>query len=798
MKHIRHERSSTFAKLPLAAAIIALSPLALAQQAAPRGQLEEVIVTAQKRSESMQDVPISIQALGNQKLTELNVHDFEDFAKMMPSVSIQSFGPGFSLVYMRGVASGGDGNHSGSSPSVGTYLDEQPITTITGALDIHIYDIARVEALAGPQGTLYGASSQAGTIRIITNKPELGEFSAGYGLEGNTVEDGDQGYLGEGYVNLPISENTAIRLVGWAKHDAGYIDNIGGRRGYRALGAVSENSKYADNDYNDVDTYGGRASLRIDLNDSWTITPTLMGQSQSVSGVFAQDTSLDDRQVKHFAKDGSDDQWYQAGLTIEGRIGNFDLVYAGAYLKRQIEGDLDYSDYSFWYNEYFVDSPYYANDYHCFLLFDTANSGYCGNPSQFIQSEDNFEKQSHELRVSSPSDKRLRFVAGLFWQDQFHDIEQRYMVNDIPVSREITGWPDTVWLTKQERDDQDEAVFGELTFDITEQLSITGGTRYFKTNNDLKGFFGYGLTFPYSGGGGERNCVDEADFNGAPCTVFNKKTDQDDNISKLNLTYHITDDHMIYATWSEGFRAGGLNRRGTLPPYSSDTLTNYELGWKTTWFDNTLSFNGAVFQEEWEDFQFSILGPNGLTEIRNAAQAKINGLEVELNWAATEAFTLSGGFALYDAFLSENYCGFTNSSGSPVTNCAVAEAPEYQELPVTAESKANITGRYTFNVAGYDAYTQATVVYEGSRQSDLRTVERGILGKMDAYTLVDLSTGMSWCDDTYSMELYVKNATDENAEANKYAQCAEGICGAQVYAGVVQPRTVGLRFAQQF
>ena len=165
---------------------------------------ENVIVTAQKRAENLQDVPVSIQAIGTAALEQLHVIDFDDYVQHLPSVSYQTFGPGFAQVYMRGVASGGDGNHSGSLPSVGMYLDEQPITTIQGALDVHLYDIARVEALAGPQGTLYGASSQAGTMRIITNKPDASAFSAGYDLEGNTVTDGGTGYLAQGFVNMPL------------------------------------------------------------------------------------------------------------------------------------------------------------------------------------------------------------------------------------------------------------------------------------------------------------------------------------------------------------------------------------------------------------------------------------------------------------------------------------------------------------------------------------------------------------------------------------------------------------------
>ncbi|MDH5255280.1 MAG: TonB-dependent receptor plug domain-containing protein, partial [Gammaproteobacteria bacterium] len=198
------------------------APGLLHAQQSPLG-LDEIIVTAQKREESLQDVPISVQALGTIKLEQLNVTDFDDYANLLPSVSFVTIRPGYAQVYMRGVASAGDAdsNHSGSLPLIGTYLDEQPITTIQGALDVHLYDIARVEALAGPQGTLYGASSEAGTVKIVTNRPDPTGFASGYGLEGNAVTGGENGYVAEGFVNVPLADNMAVRLVGWAKHDAG-------------------------------------------------------------------------------------------------------------------------------------------------------------------------------------------------------------------------------------------------------------------------------------------------------------------------------------------------------------------------------------------------------------------------------------------------------------------------------------------------------------------------------------------------------------------------------------------------
>jgi iron complex outermembrane recepter protein len=234
-------RQRALRRLPLAASISAIlagaSPVVHAAGAADAetNTLEEVVVTAQKRTENLQDVPISIEVLDNTKLEQLHVVSLDDYVKYSPSIAYsRSEGqggngqPGTSHIYMRGVTSGANENHSGSQPSVGTYLDEQPVTTIDGSLDIHIYDIQRIEVLEGPQGTLYGSSSEAGTVRIITNKPDPTKFEAGYDVEGNRVDHGGTGWQAQGFVNLPISSIAAIRLVGWDEHDAGFIDNVAG------------------------------------------------------------------------------------------------------------------------------------------------------------------------------------------------------------------------------------------------------------------------------------------------------------------------------------------------------------------------------------------------------------------------------------------------------------------------------------------------------------------------------------------------------------------------------------------
>lgn len=786
------QRSRTVLRaMPLASAILVAIPSAFAQEPAGTGALEEIIVTAQKRAETLQDVPLSIQAFGTAKLEELRIQNFNDYMKFLPSVSYTTLGPGFAVAYFRGVSSGENNNHSGPQPTVGMYLDEQPITTIQGALDVHLYDIARVEALAGPQGTLYGASSEAGTIRIITNKPDAGGFEAGYDLEVNTVNHGGEGYVAEGFVNVPLSPAAAIRLVGWYRKDAGYIDNAAGTRTFPTSGGCISNEdpappgcvtafNRAGDEYNDAETYGGRAALKIDLNDSWTVTPALMGQEQKTNGNFAYDPRVGDLELTRYYPENTEDKWFQAALTIEGKISNFDLVYAGAYLKRDDVVNGDYSDYAYFYD---VQSGYGV------YWYDDSGTP-LPDPSQYINGTDDYKSQSHELRLSSPQDDRLRFVAGLYYHRQEHDIFQRYLINDLASSITVAGWPDTIWLTNQKRIDRDYAVFGELTYDLTDQITFTGGFRAFKAESSLRGFFGF--TANYSGNYGEALCFSPEQFNRSPCTNLDDDVSETGAIPKLNLAYRFDDDRMVYATYSRGFRPAGINRNNrppNPPQYTADFLTNYELGWKSTWADDRLRFNGAIFFEQWDDVQFSFLPPSGsgLTIIRNAGSAEIKGVEVDVAWAATDALLLSGGLSLLDAELTEDYV--PDPAEPPA-------APDGTDLPITPTVKSNLIARYSFDVGEYDAYMQGAMVYHGSSWSDLTEADRDLLGKQNSYVTADFSAGAQW--NSFSLELYLNNAFDERAQVFTFAQCFTGVCGVNPYYVTNQPRTIGIKFGQNF
>jgi outer membrane receptor protein involved in Fe transport len=754
---------------------------------------DEIVVTAQKRSENLQDVPIAITAIGTEKLDELQVSDFDDYARYIPSISIQSVGPGFSNVYFRGVASGENSNHSTSLPSVGTYLDEQPITTITGALDIHVFDIARVEALAGPQGTLYGASSQAGTVRIITNKPDTSAFYGEANVEVNNVAHGGWGYVGEAFVNVPMSENIAARVVGWYRKDAGYIDNIPGSITFPTSGIVFDNDQFVENDYNDVETYGGRAALKIDLDDNWTVLPQVMGQKQVAHGSFAQESGLGELQVQQFNPERSNDRWIQGALTVEGKIGNFDVTYAGSYLKRRVDGASDYVDYAYFYDALFGYGAYfYDNDQNLV------------NPNQYIEFTDRYTKQSHELRLASPSDQRIRFIGGLFYQRQSHNIEQNYIVDGIADVITVPGTESDIWLTKQIRVDRDYAIFGEVTGDITDQLSITLGGRYYKYRNSLVGFFGYA-------GSGVDNCQGAPPVvAGSPCTNLDKVTSDTGFIHRANLTYKFNEDALVYATVSRGFRPGGINRRGTLPPYQPDYIDNYELGLKTSWLDNKVRFNAAVYQLNWSDIQLSFLGENGLSEVRNAGDARIRGAEVDFFARLAPGLTFSAGAAYNDAQITKDFCLIANEAfdctlpGPDGTENQLL-APAGTRLPTTAKFKANMLARYEFPIGANQGHFQAGLVHEGRRTSDLRLFERDLTGALAGYTTVDLSAGVK--SGTWSAELFVRNLFDVNGQVARGIQCLETTCGdpdgvtnigGKIYTYVIQPRLIGLKVGTKF
>ncbi|MBU1374947.1 MAG: TonB-dependent receptor [Alphaproteobacteria bacterium] len=759
-----------------AVSLLALSGPAFAQTGGDQAELSEIIVTAQKRSENLQDVPISIQALSQEKIERLNAKDFVDVARHLPSVSIRSIVPGVGNIFMRGISSGPDGGASGSLPSVGVYLDEQPVTTIQGTLDIQMFDIARVEALAGPQGTLYGASSQSGTLRIITNKPEPGVTRGRVDVETNATFKGGVGYSIAGMINVPIAERVTLRAVAWNRLDPGYIDNVQATRTYPVSRVTIDNSALAEKNFNDVEVSGARAALRVDLDDNWTITPGLMIQKTKAQGNTYQILGGADLEVERFFPDKRDDTYWQAAMTIQGKVGDLDVTYAGAYLNRKFDTQFDYSDYSFFYDTLFGMGQIIVN-----------NAGVPIDPSQRTRSNSLYTRDSHELRVATPQDKRLRVSGGLFYQSQRHELQSQYIIQGLATAISVTGWPNTQWLTDQQRTDRDYAAFGEVSFDILPSLTLTAGGRAFKATSHLVGFAGLR--------GNERGCFAPTRYGAGPCTNVDRKAKGDGFSPRLNATWKVDDNKLLYVTYSEGFRPGGINRAATSAAYEPDYLKNYEAGWKTTWADGKLRVNGAVFDDRWDGFQMLVQTTANIAEVRNVGQARVRGVEGDFAAVLGGGFSITGAASYIDAKLLENYCGRIDANGDPITVCATPIAPAGARLPLSAKFKGSLSIRYDWSMGGGDMFVEATGAQQGSSWSSLRTRDRFFQGKSPGFETVDLSAGAIW--DNWRLTAYARNLFDSRGELARLTSCPASVCS-RIYQVPIRPRNVGVKVSRDF
>jgi iron complex outermembrane receptor protein len=813
--------------MPLASALLAGAPMVHAQQA-DTGELAEVLVTAQKRTEDVQKVPISMQVLGGERLEQLQVGSFDDYAKFLPSVSFQSLGPGQAQLYFRGITSGVNGGsvlHAGSTSPTGVYLDETPITTIANSPDLHIYDVQRVEALAGPQGTLYGASSLSGTLRIITNKPDPTKFSAGYDVKADKYSAGNGGGEFEGYVNMPISDSAAIRLVGYYDHEGGYISNVPATRTYcrnqrpdintpcpasldpdlLTINNYTAPHDFAKSNFNDVDTFGGRAALKIDLNDRWTVTPMVIYQNQRTNGNFTFDPKIGDLQVTDFAPDFTQDHWYQTALTIEGKISNFDVVYTGGYFERHTEIASDYSEYSVGYDYY--GSTRFRN-----------NAGQLIDPTQSQLQTDRYTKMTHEVRISSPATDVVHFVTGLFYQRQTDTIRDEYLIPGLgdvpPYNFSVPGQAPNLYLTQQDRIDRDYAAFLDVTWNISDQWKLSGGIRGFVARNTLYGFFGFnskpGFTDNNNGDSWSRSTgtgqcsqpqyiAPAVPNSNLPCINTDAGVREAGQTHRVNLTYQVDPTHMLYATYSTGFRPGGVNRRVGIGPYTSDTLTNYEIGWKTAWLDHTLRFNGAIFYEQWKDVQLGVNGLNGITDFLNIGNAESKGLESDVNWLLWEHLDLSLGGTYVNAKTTTPFCGENSTYTAVLTACADPAAPSGTRLPVTPEIKANLVARYKWNYAENKMFVQAAVLHQSSSNPELYANQEAATGTLPQFTTVDLSVGVA--KNNWNLEIYMNNAFDSRGELNRQSMCADTVnyyCFKNYRVYPVQPQLVGIKFGNKF
>ena len=435
-------------QLALAAPAFAQTEAPAEAAADPSSGLSEIVVTATRSAQSIQKVPISMLALGAETLAERQVKGLSDFAALLPSVSFEGIGPGRNTAFFRGIVPAG-----GAYASVGYYLDDIPITG-TEVPDIHAYDLERVEALAGPQGTLYGAGSLAGTIRLITNKPKLDKFEFGYDVEANKYGKGDFGGQLESYINVPLSDTMAVRAMGYYRRDGGYIDNIpnngllnNGAPAVYTLGDNNpatffnlDNSDIAKDDYNTIKEFGGRLQLLWEPVDGWAITPEITAQKQVANGYFGFDPRVGDLEVHDYDKTRNDDRWYQAALSIHGHIGDWDVVSATGYFKRRTRTLNDYTYYTVTYDWFGVGYESYLQFFDNCTGSGAAQQCSLIDPTQYYHADTHRNKFTQELRISTPKEWPFDVTFGAFYQRQKNETNTYYAIRGLDT---ITGYTQT-------------------------------------------------------------------------------------------------------------------------------------------------------------------------------------------------------------------------------------------------------------------------------------------------------------------------------------------------------------------
>ncbi len=769
--------------------------------------LGEVIVTATKRAESMQDVAQSIMAIDSADIARRGLQQIDDVAKYIPGLSLAQREPGGTTIVFRGVAT--SGIQFGAVSSSALYLDEQPITQSGRSPDPRFIDIERIEALRGPQGTLYGASSQSGTLRVITAKPDPSGFDAWAEAEVNSVDGGAEGYDLSAMLNIPLGERVALRLVGFTAEDAGYIDNVLGQ----SQGESFDNSDLVDEDVNSARTNGGRAALRFDINENVGLTLGAIYQEISTDGhsdlsvedpdgpgpLPARFPQLGDLQQVRFSNESLDDEWYQLALTFNASLPIGDLVVAGSYFDRKFAYEADASEYEFSFN-----CPRFNSDGDpnppppaCFPNYVAYDFG--GDPRGFATNNEDTEIETLEVRLQSRADSESRWswLAGAFYSKETGHTEFRSFVRgyaDTPsfayfnyYEQALTGntlvGTDNWWQGIYDTETEQRALFGEVSFDLTENFSITAGGRWFEY--DIK----YRLQQQSPPGSTAFKFLDD--------TV---DTDDSGNVMKLNVNYRIDDDRMVYATYSEGYRNGGNNpvRQTSVLPrdFDPDTLDNYELGAKTEWLDNRMRFNIAAYYMEWNDFAIQVEDPQpqvfqlGYVNLPNA---EIKGIEAELTYLVNDAWQIDATLGYNDAEIPDDtVLTLADDDGNVFTRTIDGGA----RLPLTPDwsGSLGIEWRPRGNLLNAQPFVRGDFAYVGEVVTNLAGFESVVgqagVSTQDSYETGDLRFGLE--GDGWTGALFVRNLWDERAEtfrSNRWAQPR---------LSIIQPRTYGIQFRYEF
>jgi iron complex outermembrane receptor protein len=736
--------------------------------------LEEVVVTARKHSENLQDVPESIDVFSKKDLDNLNITQFEDYATRSPSISYISIGPGYQQFFMRGVSDGSSPNVVNTS-TTGMYLDEQSLSYFGGIPDLHMYDLERIEVLNGPQGTLYGASSMSGAVKLITNKPDPDAFSGGLDYDGGQIDGGERNNTVEGYVNIPLIDGTtALRVSGFYMHQGGFIDNLLKTRDW-VDGAVSDNSQWAGSNYNRDTTSGGRLALLHKFNEDWKVTLSGDFQHQQTHGAWDQNPSVDgERNVARFGPESGDRYNRLASVTVDGNVGIADLVYVGGYWNRANRTVNEYSEYVQYVNTPGVTAAY-VQGFACATSTD-AYTG-CGVPTMYTVYNDHVTRWSHELRLQSKPGGSTHWTVGAYLEQTKDEYTDFYHYPNINFQGEQatqyldyyggTPLPEEWYSYSARTDNHQAALFGEVTQDLGQKWSVLFGMRYFRSHDSSSSEWAGYFYEPKVPTPTQTVSFSKADFKGG-------------------LNYKYSNDTLYYVSFAQGFRDGGFNTNAANNPlvpaqYEPDTLNSYEAGWKTTFNASHLRWNGAVYYMPWKNYQTAVfdlaISPSSFNA--NIGSARVYGIETNVEASPIKGLTLSLSMSYNDSKITKDV----------YSNADFAVEPG-ERLPFVPLLKGTATARYEWPLGiNFNAYGQFDFTHTGGMWSDLNELNREM---QPGYNLSNIRWGINNAKDNYGVEAYISNLDNTRAVVyiNKY-----NYDGRQT---TNEPRVFGVRLKYRF
>ena len=758
--------------LGILGSVAAMAPQAVESQ---ERQIEEVVVSATKKKENASDVPITVTALTEETLKEMNVSNFDEYIEYLPNVTSGGRGPGQSTIYIRGMAVDPVNVFlsaaQGSSPNVALYLDEQPIQVPGRNLDVYVADMERIEVLAGPQGTLFGASSQAGTVRLITNKPKFDVQEGGFNTSLFDTAGGSRSYAFDGFLNVPISESWAVRGVVYQTKSGGYIDNVEGTWSGKGRGSFNstaefqedKNTALVEDDFNDSSYKGFRLSSAYSINEDWDLLVTHVDQDITADGVFDYDPAIGDLKVSRFIEDTLEDSFNQTSITLEGRMGSLDAIYTGSLLERTADQTVDYSGYA----NVGAYLPYYVCNAYDYTV--------CGSATVQVELYDENQRTTHEFRVSSNefSDLPFSYTAGVFIDESELQTQNDYgylgtlsaaanagtyggYIDNTPIPGAWAGNPNARpsqyrFFNDILRLEEQTSFFTEVTIPVSDKLDVLFGVRKYDLDLDFRGQSKFG----YRGA----NVSNGRDYDAAPHGTA--PLNLSDQITKFTLSYKPDADTLYYFTRSEGYRPGGFNRGGgkassnpAFPDvpltYATDDVINTEFGVKTLLLDGAMRLNASYYNIEWTDIQVSRFDPKNvsiLTFVENAADADVSGLAADILWYPTDDITIASAMS------------YNSTEVTRIKAQIVEIAPVGSALPLSPDFQWNVRIRKDSELNGLPSYTQLAIK---SASDSFSSLEKDKRYSQSAYRTVDFAYGFEV--NNTEIEFFIRNLTDERAQ----------------------------------